>query len=80
MHDIDKPDDNPPDIPEPGPWTGPPACVIEVSEPFEVDGKPVRTITSRHSDGFVCLHFRDVEPDADGGAHEDEDGDSMPVF
>lgn len=67
MHDIDKPDDNPPDIPGPGPWTGPPACVIDVSEPFDFDGKRIRAIAARHSDGFVCLNLDDAEKAAADG-------------
>lgn len=76
MHDTDKPDDNPSDIPESGPWVGPPACVIDVSEPFELNGKRVRAITARHSDGFVCLNFEDVEKSAtDGGAYNGSESD-----
>lgn len=75
MHDIDKPDDTPPAIPESGPWEGPPACVIDVSEPFELNGKLVRSITARHSDGFVCLHFDDVEPGTDNAQPSDDKSD-----
>lgn len=35
---------------------------MELSEPYESDGKLIRSILSRHSDGFVCLRFEDVEP------------------
>lgn len=74
MHDSDKPDDNVQDIPESGPWSGPPACVIDVSDPFALDGKRVMAITARHSDGFVCLNFEDVEKSAtDTSIHNDSD-------
>ena len=62
-------------IPESGPWEGPPNCVMDVSEPFEVDGKLIRAIKSRHSDGFVCLQFEDVVPSKES---EREDAETNP--
>lgn len=53
------------DIPESGPWQGSPHCVMEASEPYEVDGKLVRAIKSRHSDGFICLRFEEVDLSAE---------------
>jgi hypothetical protein len=64
MHDIDKHDDNPPEIPESAPSDALPRCSIEISEPFEFDGRLVRSVLATHSDGFVCLHFDDIKPDA----------------
>jgi hypothetical protein len=75
MHDIDKPDDEPSDIPESGPWEGPSHCVMKISEPFDFDGKLVRAISARHSDEFVCLRFEDVEPGTDGDAHDTDNSD-----
>lgn len=46
---------------------------FEVSEPFESDGKLVRAITARHSDGFVCLRFEDVDPTAPAVESGDDD-------
>lgn len=57
-------------IPESGPWEGPPACIITTSEHFDVDGKRMVLVRSRHSDGFVCLRFLDAEdlqPDQGSG-------------
>jgi hypothetical protein len=34
---------------------------FEVSEPYESNGKLIRSILSTHADGFVCLRFEDVE-------------------
>lgn len=75
MHDIDKPNDNPPAIPESGPWEEPPACVIDISEPFDLDGKRVRAITARHSDGFACLSLDDAEPGTDKAPRNDDASD-----
>lgn len=62
------------DIPTTGPWNGPPHCVLEASE-HEVDGKRVRAIVSRFSDGFTCLRFEDVEDTAIDAGHEQGDCD-----
>lgn len=61
MPDIDKPDDTPSETPEPTPSDALPQCSIEISEPFEFDGRRVRSVLAMHSDGFVCLHFDDAE-------------------
>lgn len=34
---------------------------FEVSEPYESDGKLMRSILATHADGFVCLRFEEVE-------------------
>ncbi len=34
---------------------------FEVSDPYEHDGKLMRSILATHSDGFVCLRIEDVE-------------------
>lgn len=34
---------------------------FKVSEPYESNGKLIRSILSTHADGFVCLRFEDVE-------------------
>jgi hypothetical protein len=76
MHDIDKPDDNPPDISESAPSDAPPRCAIEISEPFEFDGRRVRSVLATHSDGFVCLHFDDVRDAAADGVPDQGDDDT----
>lgn len=40
-------------------------CVMEISEPYvDADGKLMQTILSKHSDGFTCLRFVEVDQDA----------------
>ena len=34
---------------------------FEVSEPYESNGKLIRSILATHADGFVCLRFEDVQ-------------------
>jgi hypothetical protein len=78
MSDTDGPYDNVSEIPPFGPWTGPPMYVIDVSKPYPVNGKLMRSITARHNDGFVCLRFDDVDVSTDSNRRDVND--SEPRF